>query len=176
MLNPRILIFRALLLDVLGQVLILGLILWVPPFFGMQIGGSSFEGQGGWLLFSFLIYPVSGWLFGSFTVLRWRRLTLPVLLQRLVITAVASLVVMAVALWLINPADSIWLVYRSVQIVWMLAQQAGHCWCAWHWERSSFPGSPRLFRWHSRTRFLKCLCSTHSPTFTADALLTKAYG
>ena len=146
MLNPRILIFRALLLDVLGQVLILGLILWVPPFFGMQIGGSSFEGQGGWLLFSFLIYPVSGWLFGSFTVLRWRRLTLPVLLQRLVITAVASLVVMAVALWLINPADSIWLVYRSVQIVWMLGLTGWALLVRLALRRGLlFPGSPRLF-------------------------------
>ena len=146
MLNPRMLIFRALLLDVLGQVLILGLILWVPPFFGMQIGGSSFEGQGGWLLFSFLIYPVSGWLFGSFTVLRWRRLTLPVLLQRLVITAVASLVVMAVALWLINPADSIWLVYRSVQIMWMLGLTGWALMVRLALRRGLLlPGSPRLF-------------------------------
>ncbi len=117
--DPRTLLLRALLLDGAGQLLILGLILWVLPALGWQIGGSTLEGQGDWLLFSFLLYPLLGWLFGSYTVLRWRRLTLPVLLQRLVITAVVSVMVMAISRWLINPADSIWVVDRSVQLVWM---------------------------------------------------------
>jgi len=119
--DPRSLIVRALLLDGAGQLLILGLILWVPPLIGWPIGGSSLEGQGNWLLFSLVLYPFLGWLFGSYTVLRWRRLTLPVLLQRLVITAAVSVMVVAVARWLINPADSVWLVYRRVQLMWMLA-------------------------------------------------------
>ena len=119
--NPRTLILRALLLDGFGQLLIIGLILWVPNLLGWAIGGSSLDGQWGWLLFSLLLYPLLGWLFGSYTVLRWRRLTLPVLLQRLVITAVVSVMVVAIARWLINPADSVWLVYRRVQLVWMLA-------------------------------------------------------
>ena len=119
--DPRSLIIRALLLDGAGQLLILGLILWVPPLIGWSIGGSNLDGQGSWLLFSLLLYPFLGWLFGSYTVLRWRRLALPVLLQRLVITAVVSVMVVAVARWLINPADSVWLVYRSVQLLWMLA-------------------------------------------------------
>ena len=119
--NPRSLILRALLLDGSGQLLILGLILWVPDLLSWRIGGSSLEGQWGWLLFSLLLYPLLGWLFGSYTVLRWRRLTLPVLLQRLVITGLVSVVLVAIARWLINPADSVWLVYRRVQLVWMLA-------------------------------------------------------
>tara|TARA_Y100001954_G_scaffold220173_1_gene255019 strand:- start:294 stop:1643 length:1350 start_codon:yes stop_codon:yes gene_type:complete len=119
--DPRSLIVRALLLDGAGQLLTLGFILWVPPLIGWQIGGSNLEGQGSWLLFSLLLYPFLGWLFGSYTVLRWRRLALPVLLQRLVITAAVSVMVVALARWLINPADSIWLVYRSVQFLWMLA-------------------------------------------------------
>ena len=123
--NPRTLILRALLLDGLGQLLMLGLILWAPALLGWTIGGSSLEGQGGWLLFSLLLYPSLGWLFGSYTVLRWRRLTLPVLLQRLVITAAVTGIVMAVARWLINPADAVWLVYRRVQLVWMVALT---CW------------------------------------------------
>ena len=118
--NPRTLILLALLLDGLGQLLTLGLILWTPPL-GLAIGGSSLEGQGSWLLFSLLLYPSLGWLFGSYTVLRWRRLTLPALLQRLVITAVVSVIVMAVARWLINPPDAVWLVNRRVQLVWMVA-------------------------------------------------------
>ena len=119
--DPRSLIIRALLLDGAGQLLILGFILWVPPLIGWSIGGSNLEGQGSWLLFSLLLYPFLGWLFGSYTVLRWRRLTLPVLFQRLGITAVVSVMVVAVVRWLINPDDSVWLVYRSVQMLWMLA-------------------------------------------------------
>ena len=119
--NPRTLILRALLLDGLGQLLMLGLILWAQALLGWTIGGYSLEGQGGWLLFSLVLYPSLGWLFGSYTVLRWRRLTLPVLLQRLLITAAVSVIVMAVARWLINPADAVWLVYRRVQLLWMVA-------------------------------------------------------
>ena len=119
--DPRSLIIRALLLDGAGQLLILGFILWVPPLIGWPIGGSSLEGQGSWLLFSLLLYPFLGWLFGSYTVLRWRRLTMPVLLHRLLITAVVCVMVVAIVRWLINPSDSVWLVYRRVQLVWMLA-------------------------------------------------------
>ena len=119
--DPRSLILRAFLLDGVGQLLILGLIVWVPPLLGWPIGGSDLEGQWGWLFFSFLLYPLLGWLFGSYTVLRWRRLTLPVLLQRLVITAFVSVMVVAIARWLVNPADSVWLMHRSVQLVWMMA-------------------------------------------------------
>ena len=121
MCNPRTLILRALLLDGAGQVLILGLILWISPVFGWPVDKSTLEGQGGWLLFSLMLYPLLGWLFGSYTVLHWRRLTLSILLQRLVITAAASVLVMAVVRWFINPSDSVWLVYRSVQLLWMLA-------------------------------------------------------
>ena len=117
--DPRKLILRALLLDALGQLLILGLIVWIPSLFNWAIGGSSLEGQGEWLLFSLLLYPLLGWLFGSYTVLRWRRLSLLVLLQRLLITTVATVVVLALAGWLINPGDAVWLVYRRVLLLWM---------------------------------------------------------
>ena len=118
--DPRRLILFALLLDALGQLVVLGLILRVPALFGWSDGGSSLHGQGSWLLFSLLLYPSLGWLFGSYTVLRWRRVTFLELLQRLVITAGMSVMVLAVARWLINPADAVWLVYRRVQLVWML--------------------------------------------------------
>ena len=119
--DPRTLILRALLLDAAGQLLILGLILWIPILLGWPIGGSSLDGQWSWLLFSLLLYPLLGWLFGSYTVLRWRRLTLAVLLHRLLITAAVSVIAVAVARWLFNPVDAVWLVYRRVQLVWMLA-------------------------------------------------------
>ena len=119
--DPRTTMLWAFLLDAVGQLLILGLIFFLSPLLGLPMGGNNFEGQGEWLLFSFLLYPLLGWLFGSYTVLRWRRLTLLVLLQRLVITALVCVMVVAVARWLINPADTVWLVYRRVQLSWMLA-------------------------------------------------------
>ncbi|TCD58104.1 sugar transferase [Synechococcus sp. BS55D] len=117
--NPRTLILRALLLDWLGQLLILLLIVVSPSWLDIPLGGPHLEGQGAWLLFCLLLYPLLGWLFGSYTVLRWRRLTLPVLLQRLLITGVVTLMVVAIARWLVNPGEDVWLVYRRVQFVWL---------------------------------------------------------
>ena len=44
---------------------------------------------------------------------------LHVLIQRLFLTAVAALIVVAVARWLINPPDSIWVLHRRVQLLWL---------------------------------------------------------
>ena len=115
----RTLMLRAFLLDLIGQVLILALILFMPALTGVDLGGNDLQGQGPWLVFLLLLYPSLGWLFGSYTVLRWRRLNLPVLLQRLLITAVVSLMVVAIARWLINPGDTVWLVYRRFQFLWI---------------------------------------------------------
>ena len=117
--NPRPLLLRALLLDWLGQILILPLILSLSAWTGIPLGGDSLQGQGPWFVFVLLLYPLLGWLFGSYTVLRWRRLPLKVLLQRLLITAAATLISVAIARWLINPSDAVWLVYRRVQLLWI---------------------------------------------------------
>ena len=119
MTDLRTLMLRALLLDWIGQVLILALILLMPAWTGIDLGGHSLQGQGPWLVFLLLLYPLLGWLFGSYTVLRWRRLTLPVLLQRLLITAAVTLMLVALARRLINPSDTVWLVYLRVQLVWI---------------------------------------------------------
>ena len=117
--NLRSLMLWALLLDWLGQVLIMVLILSMPAWTGIDLGGESLHGQGPWLVFVLLLYPLLGWLFGSYTVLRWRRLTLIVLLQRLLITAAVTLMVVAIARWLINPSELVWLVHRRVQLLWI---------------------------------------------------------
>ena len=70
-------------------------------------------------------YPSLGWLFGSFTVLRWQLLPGIVLLQRVLLTAAVALVVVAVARWLTNPDESIWLLHRRVQLLWIGGS------CAW---------------------------------------------
>ncbi len=78
------------------------------------------EGQGGWLLASVLLYLVLSWLFGSYTVLRWRRLSLVILLQRVLLATLVTVLVLAVGRWFLNPGDGIWLVYRKVQLAWMM--------------------------------------------------------
>ena len=117
--NLRSLMLLALLLDWFGQVLIFVCILAFSSWTGVGASGDSLQAQGPWLVFVLLLYPLLGWLFGSYTVLRWRRLTLPVLLQRLLITAFVTLIVVAIARWLINPSDVVWLVHRRVQFLWI---------------------------------------------------------
>ena len=109
----RTLLLRALLLDWLGQLLILVLIIWINGRIGIVFDVRSIQSQWPWIVFVLMLYPLLGWLFGSYTVLRWRQLTTPVLLQRLLITASVTLVVVAVARWLINPSDEVWLVSRQ---------------------------------------------------------------
>ena len=71
--EPRKLLLRALLLDWLGQLLILAAILVGADLLAVPAGRlSQLEDQGLWLIFCLLVYPLLGWLFGSYTVLRWR--------------------------------------------------------------------------------------------------------
>ena len=123
MLGPdsRATLVWALLLDWLGQLLILVLIVWIPQALDWSIGGTQLAGQYPWILFCVLVYPLLGWLFGSYTVLHWRRLPMLVLIQRLLLTAAASLAAVAIARWLINPGEEVWLVYRRVQLVWLVS-------------------------------------------------------
>ena len=109
----------ALILDWLGQVLIFVFILAMSDWTGVELSGDTLQVQGPWFLFVLLLYPLLGWLFGSYTVLRWRRLTFPLLLQRLLITGAVTLMVVAIARWLINPSEMVWLVHRRVQFLWM---------------------------------------------------------
>ena len=109
----------ALLLDWLGQLLVVALIWSVPALTGTHLGGRSLYGQEAWVVLMLLLYPLLGWLFGSYTVLGWRRFTLLVLLQRLLITAVVTLLALVIARWLINPSDSVWLLDRHVQLLWI---------------------------------------------------------
>ena len=117
--DHRSLLLRALLLDGVGQLMLLALFVVLPDFMGLPTAELGVNGQLGWLLFVVLLYPALGWLFGSFTVLRWRMLPLGVLLQRLLLTAVATLILVAIVRWIVNPAVDIWLVHRRVQLVWI---------------------------------------------------------
>ena len=119
--NPRVLLLRALFLDWFGQLLILGLIVLQRAGRPFTLDMDQLDAMGPWLGFCLLLYPFLGWLFGSFTVLRWRYLAVPVLIQRLVLTSVVFLLVVAITRWFLNPPLDVWLVHRSVQAVWLSA-------------------------------------------------------
>ena len=117
--DPRSLLLRAVLLDWLGQFLILVFIVLNPNLMGLSWDGPPLDGQWAWLGFCLLLYPSLGWLFGSYTVLRWRSLPLPLMLQWLLFTGGATLIMVAISRWLVNPNETVWLVYRRVQFVWL---------------------------------------------------------
>ena len=72
-----------------------------------------------WLVFSSVTYLGLGWLFGSYTVLRCRRLPPVAVFQRVFITGLVTAVVLALGRMIFNPADTIWLVHRSTQAIWL---------------------------------------------------------
>ena len=63
-----------------------------------------------WLIFCLLLYPLLGWLFGSYTDPPLATSRLSPCFQRLLITAYGHLWVVAIARWLFNPGDEVWLV------------------------------------------------------------------
>ena len=118
--SPRRLLLIAALLDVVGQMVFLWVLISLPILVGLSPAELSLEKQWGWLMGSVTTYLLSSWLFGSYTVLRWRRVPLSSLLPRVFVAATATVVVMAVCRWALNPGQEIWLLYRRVQLVWML--------------------------------------------------------
>ena len=85
------------------------------------IRSHSLAPQVEWLVFMAMAYVGLGWLFGSYTVLCWRRPSLGALIQRVLITGLATFVLVAMVRFLANPPEEVWLVHRSVQVQWLLA-------------------------------------------------------
>ena len=110
--NPRRILLVCAGLDLAGLLGLLALISLFKPLPVLP--------QLGWLAFTALAYLGLGWLFGSYTVLRWRRLPLAAVLQRVLITGVVTVGVVALARLLLNPPDAVWLVHRSTQAAWLL--------------------------------------------------------
>ena len=109
--DPRRLLLTCAGLDLLGLlVLLIFISLFKQPELQMQLP---------WVFFTAMSYLGLGWLFGSYTVLRWRRLPLAAVLQRVLITGVVTLLVVALARLIFNPLDSVWLVHRSTQAAWL---------------------------------------------------------
>ena len=117
--DPRSLVFVAAGLDLAGQMILLALLAAATTWFPVPIKAQMLAWPWGWTVFCLLLYPSLGWLFGSYTVLRWRHLPQLLLLQRVLLTCVATLVVLAIARWVTNPPESIWLLHRRVQLLWL---------------------------------------------------------
>jgi lipopolysaccharide/colanic/teichoic acid biosynthesis glycosyltransferase len=109
--NPRRILLVCAALDLVGLIGVLALISLFKPL--------PLFPQVGWLLFTAAAYLGLGWLFGSYTVLRWRRLPLTAVLQRVVITGVVTFLAVALARALTNPPEADWLVHRSTQVAWL---------------------------------------------------------
>ena len=118
--KPRTLLLRALFLDWIGQLFIVGLISFFPDWYDFPGDGHlPFDGQGPWLIFCLFLYPLFGWLFGSYTTLRRRDLALVMLLQRLLFTSISTFVVIFIACLFVNPSIHIWMVDTRVQFLWL---------------------------------------------------------
>ena len=111
--------FLAAGLDLAGQMILLALFAVATNWLPLSIAIQTLVWPWGWTFFCLLLYPTLGWLFGSYSVLRWRHLPHLALLQRVLLTCMATLVVVAIARWVTNPAESIWLLHRRVQLLWL---------------------------------------------------------
>ncbi len=110
--DPRSNLILCAGLDLLGLAIVLA---------GLaSIRSLPLTGQFGWMVTTITAYLLLGWLLGTYTLLGWRRLPRWTLLQRMGLNVLASLMVVAILRWLINPPLTIWLVYRSSQMLWLL--------------------------------------------------------
>ena len=115
----------AAVLDVLGQLFMLIMLAFNAGYLNLTSGGKQVVFPQGWILFCVVIYPLLGWLLGSYTLLRWRSLPMTSLFQRVGLTAVFTALFIAVAHWISNPDDVIWLLHRRVQFHWLISM------CLW---------------------------------------------
>ena len=109
--DPRCLLLFCAGLDLVG---LLGLLMLISFFKQPML-----QTQLPWVVFTAMSYLGLGWLFGSYTVLRWRSLPPVAVLQRVLITGLGTVIVVALARLSFNPADTLWLVHRSTQAIWL---------------------------------------------------------
>ena len=114
--NPRRTLLLCAGLDLAGLLVLLAMISAFRPLPPAP--------QLGWLLLTAVAYLGLGWLFGTYTVLRWPQVPRLVVLRRVLLTGVATLLVVAVARWFANPPLSVWLVHRSTQLLWLVPAMA----------------------------------------------------
>ncbi|MCT0224968.1 sugar transferase [Synechococcus sp. CS-1328] len=78
--------------------------------------GTDLLAQPGWLVAFGLVYLLFGWLLGTYTVLRWPWLRLRLVILRLAITALATMLLVALVDWFLNLPAGLFLSHRSTQV------------------------------------------------------------
>ena len=109
--DPRRLLFFCAVLDLLGLLALLAAVSLLKQ--------PTLQDQLPWVGFTAVTYLGLGWLFGSYTVLRCGHLPPVSVFQRVSITGFVTVMVLALARMIFNPADTIWLVHRSTQAIWV---------------------------------------------------------
>ncbi len=109
--NPRSNLLLCALLDLFGMGIVLAGV--------SSISSLPLQGQSFWIVITITAYMLLGWLLGTYTVLRWPRLSGWTLIQRLGFCLLATLMFVAILRWVLNPSLEVWLVFRSSQIAWL---------------------------------------------------------
>ena len=65
-------------------------------------------------------YTGLSWLFGTYSLLSWRRIKMAVLVRRQLAVVVGMLVLVALSSWILNTPDDVWLIWRTSQLQWLL--------------------------------------------------------
>ena len=110
--NPRIILLVCAVLDLAGLIclLVLQLIFRQLPL----------ESQFLWICAIATGYTGLSWLFGTYSLLSWRRIQMTALVRRQVAVVVGMLVFVALTSWILNTPDDVWLVWRTSQLQWLL--------------------------------------------------------
>ena len=119
--NPRLALLRAIIFDLTGSIVILALVCILVAMPGDFAAFTTPRFSILWTGVCLIAYLGWGWLFGIFTILRWKQLKINILFQRILLTIASSIITVAVLKWLVNPSELIWLLHRKTQFLWMLS-------------------------------------------------------
>ena len=110
--SPRQLLLLCAGFDLLGLIALLALQLAVRQL--------PLAGQLGWISAIAAGYLGLGWLFGTYSLLGWRRVPVAALLRRQGAVVGVLLILVAMSRWSLNPPADVWLVWRSSQLQWLV--------------------------------------------------------
>lgn len=136
--RPRQQLAFCAFLDLAGLFVLVGLL---ERFRGVEVLSRPH-----WVLGLGLLYLLFGWLFGSYTVLRWPWLRLRLVLLRLGLTALTTLAAVILVDWSLNLPASFALTHRSTLLmllgalsVWSLLLRLALRWLDRRWPQPPWP-------------------------------------
>ena len=112
--SPRRFLLICAGLDLIGLAALLTLLCVVRQL--------SLAGQISWLALIVAAYFVLGWLFGTYSLLGWRKIPVVALLRRQAAMVGSLLILVALISWTFNPSETVWPVWRTTQLQWLVPQ------------------------------------------------------